>query len=204
MRGAWSALVAALLLLGCAAQPAVVPAPRLVERIVLLPSDTDRPSKVVVKAGHDELVLDVPYASADLRANTLEANRLDEETVKRRYGGLLSAQPPKPAPFTMFFEHGKDELTVVSKAEFEHARNTIASWPAAEVVVIGHTDRAGTPEYNDRLSRQRAQAIASRLVRAGVPAAAIQIAARGEREPLIATPDGAAEPRNRRVEIKVR
>jgi OmpA-OmpF porin, OOP family len=71
-------------------------------------------------------------------------------------------------------------------------------------VVIGHTDRLGTFEYNDQLSRRRAQVIASRLVASGVPSTAIEIAARGEREPLIQTADGLPEPRNRRVEIKVR
>jgi outer membrane protein OmpA-like peptidoglycan-associated protein len=71
-------------------------------------------------------------------------------------------------------------------------------------VVIGHTDRLGATDYNDRLSRQRASVIAARLMAAGVPADAIEVAARGEREPLIPTRDDRPEPRNRRVEIKVR
>jgi outer membrane protein OmpA-like peptidoglycan-associated protein len=38
----------------------------------------------------------------------------------------------------------------------------------------------------------------------GVARDSIQVAGRGEREPLVPTPDEAAEPRNRRVEITVR
>ena len=193
-----------ILLTGCAAQPTVERAPRLTERIVLLPSDAERPSAVVVTVGNSEVLLDTPYATADLRGAALQENRLMDEEVKRRYGGLPPAQSPRPEPFTMYFELGSDELTAASKIAFEAARRKIASWSAVEVVVIGHTDRLGSTDHNDRLSRQRAQRIASRLMNSGVPSVAIEIAARGEREPLISTPDGTAEPRNRRVEIKVR
>ena len=196
--------LAAILLAGCAAQPTVEPAPRLRERVVLLPSQTDRPSAVVVTARDAELLLDAPYAAADLRGTTLESNALTAEAVRARYGALLSAQPPQPRPFTMYFELGSDELTSTSKAAFENARSSIASWSAVEVVVIGHTDRLGAAEYNDQLSRRRAQVIATRLVASGVPPHAIEIAARGDREPLIPPADGMPEPRNRRVEIKVR
>jgi outer membrane protein OmpA-like peptidoglycan-associated protein len=205
MKARWS--IAGLLLLqllGCAGQPKIEPAPRLLERIVLLPSDTDRPSKVVVQAGDRELLLETPYSSADWRGAALQTSQLDPDAVQHRYSGLLSAHPPRPEPFTMYFELDSDELTAVSKAAFEDARRRIAAWPAAEVVVIGHTDRAGSREYNDRLSRKRARTIANRLVSAGVSTDAIQVAGRGEHEPLIPTPDGATEPRNRRVEIKVR
>ena len=42
------------------------------------------------------------------------------------------------------------------------------------------------------------------MIKLGIPADRIRAAGRGEREPLISTPDGVAEPRNRRVEISVR
>jgi outer membrane protein OmpA-like peptidoglycan-associated protein len=200
----WWTIAAIVLLTGCATQPTVERAPRLAERIVLLPSDTEKPSAVVVTVGRSEIFLDRPYKTADLRGAALESNRLSDEEVKKRYGELLSAQPPKPEFFTIYFELGRNELTAASKIAFEDARRRIASWSAVEVIVIGHTDRLGNADHNDSLSRQRAQVIASRLIKSGVPSNAIEIAARGEREPLIATPDGIAEPRNRRVEIKVR
>jgi outer membrane protein OmpA-like peptidoglycan-associated protein len=204
MRLRRTAVLAVLLLTACAGQPTVERAPSLKERVVLLPSDTDRPSAVVVKIHDAEVLLDTPYTSADLRGSALESSQLAAHEVNHRYSGLLTAQPPKPQPFTMYFEPGSDQLTPASRIEFEKARQRIASWLAAEVVVIGHTDRVGSEDYNDMLSRQRAQAIARRLVSSGVPTNAIEVAARGERDPLIPTPDGAVEPRNRRVEIKVR
>jgi outer membrane protein OmpA-like peptidoglycan-associated protein len=72
------------------------------------------------------------------------------------------------------------------------------------VVVIGHTDRVGNLQYNDRLSLQRAERVRGELIRLGIPERRVRIAGRGEREPLVATDDEIPEPRNRRVEINVR
>jgi len=102
------------------------------------------------------------------------------------------------------FVLGTDEFTPASKTAFEEARREIASWSGAEVVVIGHTDRMGSDDFNDALSRKRAEIVAARLIASGVPAGRVSVAARGEREPLIPTADEVPEPRNRRVEIKVR
>ena len=112
------ALIAVLLVAGCASQPKVEPAPRIKERVVLLPSDTDRPSAVVVTAGDREVVLATPYSSAGVRDSVLESSQLTEEEVKKRYAGLLSAQPRKPEPFTMYFElAGWDVETGVPRRE---------------------------------------------------------------------------------------
>ena len=73
-----------------------------------------------------------------------------------------------------------------------------------DVVVIGHTDALGSDQVNDALARQRAETVRAELIRRGVAPENIQASGRGKREPLIPTPDGIAEPRNRRVEIFVR
>jgi outer membrane protein OmpA-like peptidoglycan-associated protein len=71
-------------------------------------------------------------------------------------------------------------------------------------VVIGQTDRLAADDYNDRLSLQRAERVRDELVKLGISSRRIRTAGRGEREPLIPTADGVAEPQNRRVEINVR
>jgi outer membrane protein OmpA-like peptidoglycan-associated protein len=70
--------------------------------------------------------------------------------------------------------------------------------------VIGHTDPIGRRRYNAELSLARAERMREMLVAHGIPAERIQARGRGEREPLVATPDDVREPRNRRVEINVR
>jgi outer membrane protein OmpA-like peptidoglycan-associated protein len=83
-------------------------------------------------------------------------------------------------------------------------RAALATLPAAEVIVTGHTDRVGSVEANDRLSLARAQAVRELLVDAGVARSIISVVGRGERAPLVPTADEVAEARNRRVEIKIR
>ncbi len=52
-----------------------------------------------------------------------------------------------------------------------------------DILVVGHADRIGTPEYNQRLSERRARSVKSYLVGKGVPAARIKTEGRGEFEP---------------------
>jgi outer membrane protein OmpA-like peptidoglycan-associated protein len=70
-----------------------------------------------------------------------------------------------------------------------------------KIEVNGYTDTSGTPQYNQGLSIRRAQAVASELVRDGVPRAAISIQGFGETHLLVPTGPGVREPQNRRVEI---
>lgn len=67
--------------------------------------------------------------------------------------------------------------------------------------IIGHTDRAGSADYNVVLSQRRAKAVRDALVREGIPAERLAIMYRGELEPLVKTQDGVREPENRRVEL---
>jgi outer membrane protein OmpA-like peptidoglycan-associated protein len=73
-----------------------------------------------------------------------------------------------------------------------------------DVLVIGHTDSVGSDQYNDALSRQRAEVIRAGLINSGIAPENIVAVGRGKRELAVKTADGVAEPRNRRVDIEVR
>lgn len=83
-------------------------------------------------------------------------------------------------------------------------RKAIMARPFPDLIVIGHTDTTGTRAANFALARTRAVMIRDLLVAAGVDRAVIDVASHGETDPLVQTPDGTLEPRNRRVEISVR
>jgi outer membrane protein OmpA-like peptidoglycan-associated protein len=80
----------------------------------------------------------------------------------------------------------------------------MGSYPAAEVTVIGHTDRVGSIESNDALSLQRAQTVRDLILQSGIQPITLEVAGRGEREPLVPTADDVPEAQNRRVEINLR
>lgn len=65
--------------------------------------------------------------------------------------------------------------------------------------VEGHTDAAGRPDYNLRLSQQRADAVVAFLSARGVTGARLSAAGKGSAEPANAADPLAAE--NRRVRI---
>ncbi|EAQ28429.1 outer membrane protein [Erythrobacter sp. NAP1] len=83
--------------------------------------------------------------------------------------------------------------------------NSLIQYPNSLVDVYGFTDTTGSDSLNQRLSEQRAQAVADYLASRGV--ARSRLATRGYGESYdylrIKTADGVAEPLNRRVEIKI-
>jgi outer membrane protein OmpA-like peptidoglycan-associated protein len=95
-------------------------------------------------------------------------------------------------------------LLPASSALVDRIVEEVARRRAVEVQVTGHTDRVGSLESNDQLSEQRAAAVRDLLSARGLHASLVRVVGRGEREPLVPTPDETPEPRNRRVEILIR
>ncbi|MGB0129777.1 MAG: OmpA family protein [Rhodocyclaceae bacterium] len=174
------------------------------ERIVLLPSAGNHASALVVRTDKGETELSKPYEVAEIKNGTAVAKAITPTEVGHRYGPLIDAQPPRPHTYVMYFLPGGKELTPESTTQLATIRSELAALAAGEVVVIGHTDRVGAKKANDRLSLIRARMVRNALMRAGIPARGIVVAGRGERAPLVPTADGVPEPKNRRVEIKLR
>ncbi len=198
-RRAGLASLGLLLLAGCAK-------PARDDLYVLLPGQDGRPSgAVTVESGGKQAILDQPYEAARVKEpGRVEPGTVTPEKVQQAFGPALAAQPPRPVSFILYFLENRDELTPESKPILAQVIAEIARLPAPEIVVIGHTDRVGTLTRNDALSLQRAARMRDELVKAGVDPAKIRVEGRGEREPLVPTPDEVAEPRNRRVEINIR
>ena len=174
------------------------------ERIVLLPEQDGRPTAVVVKQGAHDVVLDRPYAATELTAADPWTYRASAAEVGATFGDALAAQPTRAASFTLYFVEGADELTDDSKRVLETVFADLKGRKVADVLVVGHTDTVGTHPFNDALALQRAEAIRRALIERGVAPGDVTAVGRGKRELLVQTPDGVAEPRNRRVEIVVR
>lgn len=184
----------------------VLAACQTADRIVLLPDADGRVGQVVVRNDKGERTLAAPYATAEVDAGGGFALRAqDAAAVRARYGELLSVLPRRPVSFMLNFVSGSaTELTAESKVVLDQLKVEVAGRPAPEISVIGHTDTVGSRENNDRLSRQRAEAMLAVLKAANVQAIDLEVAGRGERELIVPTADGVDEVRNRRVEINVR
>jgi outer membrane protein OmpA-like peptidoglycan-associated protein len=189
-----SALLPALLA-GCATQSGTV---------VLLPANDGHDSAVTVTQAERRILLDRPYAAARLTSSGPQPYTATAEEVQALFGPALAAQPARPTAFTLHFVEQTDQLTEESKPILESVFAEVARHAVPDVVVVGHTDRVGSDAANDTLARQRAEAVRAALIGRGLAPESVSAVGRGEREPLVPTADGVAEPRNRRVEIVVR
>lgn len=196
------ALVTALLLMD-KPQPVATVQPKTL--VVLVPDAAGKVGAVSVKSAQGETVINSAYASATTTGNAAPVTgRFSAAQVQQTFGETAGALPPPPLSFTLNFLEGRDEYTPESRQTIETVLSELAKRPAAEIAVIGHTDRVGPLEYNDKLSLQRAERVRTDFLKRGVAERAISVAGRGEREPLVATADEVAEARNRRVEINIR
>ena len=69
------------------------------------------------------------------------------------------------------------------------------------VVIQGHTDSRGTPEYNIALGERRAQAVETYLLNAGVSASQISVVSFGEEKPAVSGASEYAFAQNRRAVV---
>ena len=202
MRATPAALAAALLLSGCAA---LAPSPTTPALFVVIPAADGRVGQVVLHRCGEARVIDTAFGGERLgRDGSVQAVKLTDAEVRRQFGDTLAALPGRPTSFTLYFLEGRDELTEDSRGELDKVLAELKRRPLPDIMVIGHTDTVGGTDYNDQLSRARAEKMREILSAMGLPRERIQVAGRGEREPMVATPDNVSEPRNRRVEISVR
>ena len=71
----------------------------------------------------------------------------------------------------------------------------------ANVLVEGHADERGTPEYNIALSERRAKAVVTYLENMGVNSAQLSVVSYGEEKPMIKDRSEEAFSKNRRAVI---
>ena len=174
-------------------------------RVTLLPQDDGRATSVQVQSASGVVDVTQPYQTAALqRDGRLTAQQSNAEAVNAAYGSLLALPVPAPARFTLQFEPGSSTLTAESQSQLEGILAQASARAGGEIVVVGHTDRTGSPQANDTLSLQRAQAVRELLIKRGFASELVEAVGRGEREPVVPTEANVNEPRNRRAEIIVR
>ena len=172
--------------------------------VVVLPEHDGHVGAVVVAPGPGQVVLNKAYAGARPGPGGARTFTSNSDRINREFGPALAALPARPTVFRLYFLNDSTEMTPEAHEAFEKVFAEIAHRPAPEIVVTGHTDTVGKPEDKDKLSYDRAEAIAELFAARGIPRDTITIAGRGDRELLKPTADQVPEPRNRRVEITVR
>ncbi|MES2732964.1 MAG: OmpA family protein, partial [Bacteroidota bacterium] len=104
----------------------------------------------------------------------------------------------------VLFEQSKYVLLTGSYEELDKLVNTLKKHPKLQIEVAGHTDNAGDPRLNQALSENRAQVIASYLVRHGIEESRITSKGHGSMRPIANNSTEEERAKNRRVEFMVK
>jgi OmpA-OmpF porin, OOP family len=105
------------------------------------------------------------------------------------------AAPKKPAVLTVtsteLFEFNKTVLTPEARAKLDkEVVSRAKDFASVSLVhVDGHADRLGSPQYNQRLSEKRADAVRAYLVSKGFDASKIETLGSGKTLPVKSCPD---------------
>jgi outer membrane protein OmpA-like peptidoglycan-associated protein len=122
----------------------------------------------------------------------------------------------KPGESTLLLEKGKSLVLKGVNFEMNRAALTgdsepfltalfraLLASPDIEVLIVGHTDLAGSRDFNQSLSFHRAQAVYTWLVKRGISAKRLMVAGKGADEPIADNVTVQGRTANRRIEIRV-
>ena len=126
------------------------------------------------------------------------ASRFSEGDV---YFTPIVRNPQGGDSIVLYFAYDSGELHPRTRRQIEIVASVLKADTARKLKISGHTDALGREDYNDQLSRARAEAVRKALEEFGVPPAQISVqgfgASRPRRENF--NPDGTDNPEGRRV-----
>lgn len=192
----WFALVLVVMggvLSGCAAT-----------RVTLLPDHGGHVGAVTVSNAQGTRRIDQAFSTVSVEQSAAPgAPRAENrQAFEKAHRALLDAQPTPPRVFMLNFLFDSMELTAASKKMLPQVMQVVRERSPTEITVFGYADSSGTAAYNLELSAQRAWSVA-RLLKRINPQLPIDVRYFGDKDPLVRSPPGVPEPRNRRAEIVI-
>src|SRR5690606_40516368 len=103
----------------------------------------------------------------------------------------------------LLFPYDSDQLLPAGQQNLSNLATSLQRYPETEVLIIGHTDSAGSDAYNQGLSERRASSAANVLSGYGIPRDRIRTMGRGESEPVADNTTEWGAQQNRRVEVVI-
>lgn len=128
------------------------------------------------------------------------------QTGGMQNGGTMSAEEQMRQQYeelrrenVIYFEFDQDEVSGHYAQVLEAHANYLRANSSVSILVEGHADERGTPEYNIALGERRAKAVTSYLQSLGVSGAQLAIVSYGEEKPVDASHTESAFSKNRRA-----
>jgi len=103
----------------------------------------------------------------------------------------------------MSFPSGSANLPADSLSLLAKVNDVAQRLNPKEIAVEGHTDSTGAAELNERLSKERAQAVSKYFASNGIDSDKITVSGYGDSHPIASNKDEAGRAMNRRVDIVI-
>lgn len=114
------------------------------------------------------------------------------------------AAPVEPkGPYIVYFQWDSTVVTQGGRDNLDRAIAEALANPGTQIKLVGHADRSGALGYNQALSERRSRLVVQEMEAAGVDVSSVAYDSVGETMPMVPTPDGQREPRNRVVEVNL-
>jgi outer membrane protein OmpA-like peptidoglycan-associated protein len=101
------------------------------------------------------------------------------------------------------FQVGSARIQAASSATLGKAAAVLNKFSSIRIRISGHTSSEGDPDFNDKLSFDRANAVKDWLTNAGVDPERITVRGVGSREPVADNDTQAGRAQNRRIEFEL-
>jgi len=140
-------------------------------------------------------------AAINARLDELQATAGEKTMIKVQQIPLEPTQHVMEEVFEVRFDFNKATI----KPEYQELIQQLVAATQEnkniKISVVGHTDTAGTTNYNYALGGRRAEAVQKMLIKYGIPASQIVAVSAGEEDLAVPTPDNTPNAANRRVRV---
>ncbi|MGI9615285.1 MAG: OmpA family protein [Acidimicrobiales bacterium] len=147
----------------------------------------DPTPRAIFRDGQVTLVGAVPMAELAATIEARASSVIGEENVTNRFiVDPSSTFSPSEDPFNVvlddviLFDIGSAEIDPEYQGLVTIANGLVSRSPQVVVTVVGYTDSSGATDFNERLARERAEAVAAVFVSNGIDADRVKVEARGE------------------------
>jgi len=103
----------------------------------------------------------------------------------------------------ILFDAGKADIKTDAETNLKNLAASLQKNPETNILIIGHTDNAGTQENNIDLSVHRAASVKDYLVNGGIEGSRMRIDGKAGTEPIAYNNTEEGRAQNRRVEIVI-
>jgi peptidoglycan-associated lipoprotein len=124
------------------------------------------------------------------------------DLVTRTPGDYSNVDRATLAAQTVYFDFDQSGIKPSERTKLDAVKAYLESNPTATLLLEGHCDWKGTPEYNLGLGDRRANAVKQYLTTSGVAAEKLEVLSKGDLD-AVEGADEATTAKDRRVEIGV-